>query len=370
MTAELNWNVRLKHPPLPVGLIGCGEVARRYAAALGPHTHAGLRLTCVTDVEGAAGAAFAAEFCLRSLPSVKSLLAEQVALVCICTPSATHAPLARQCLESGKHIILEHPMAMNSRDARDLLETAERARRQLFIVRQRRFLHAIQLLRAGLREGLLGDIREVRLSVCWNRRPAYFTERPWRAQAQSGGVVLNQASHFLDLLLYLFGEPLAVEGALGNIAHDLPCEDSAVGSILFAGGFRALIECTTGAPPGRNWARLLVRGTRQQLQLCGRACESFAGPVPPEITRLGESLRPPLTGDHAGFLERVGRRLAGDGVEVVDAREGVRAVHLIDDIYASFVRDDAGLRAHFARVFSDPCAAAGTTAEARAGDFS
>lgn len=338
-------------PHIPVGLIGCGEVATRYAQILTNNRQVGLELICVTDISVANGAAFAVKFGLSFFSSVEQLLAEPVSLVCICTPNLTHAPLAQQCLRAGKHVVLEHPMAMNRREGEQLLDTAGKTGRHLFVVRQRRFLRTVQVLRVALRNGLFGDLIEVKMSLCWNRRPAYFQEKPWRAERQSGGIMLNQASHFLDLLLYLFGDPKMVEGYLGNIKHELPCEDSAFGTIHFNSGLSATIECTTGAPAEYNHARLLVKGTRQQIAIEGHACENFAGPLPIEFAWLEADLKPPLTGDHAGFLERVGQQLTGLDVEIVEGRDGLKAVSLIDDIYARFARSDEALRKHFGALF-------------------
>jgi UDP-N-acetyl-2-amino-2-deoxyglucuronate dehydrogenase len=351
--SQINSTFQAAWPPIHVGLIGCGEVAARYASILTGNLERGLRLTCVTDISASARAEFAAKFGLRVLPSVEQLLDEPISLVCICTPNVTHASLAEQCLGAGKDVVLEHPMAMNRHQAERLQETVSKSGRKLFVVRQRRFLRTVQLLRAALRKNLLGEVLEVEMSLCWNRRPAYFMEKSWRADGQSGGVVLNQASHFLDLLLYLFGQPSLVKGVLGNIRHELPCEDSAFGTILFAGGIRASIECTTAAPPGYNKARLSVRGTRHTIELEGQACENFASPLPAEFACLEADLKPPLTGDHAGFLERVERHLAGVETEIVDEHEGLRAVCLIDDIYARFTRSDEALCAHFKALFSE-----------------
>lgn len=338
-------------PRISVGLIGCGEIATRYASIFTETPPSGMQLTSVTDIAPERGLEFAMRSGLRFFTTVERFLDEPTSLVCICTPNLTHAPLAEQCLKAGKHVVLEHPMAMNRSEAERLQEIAGETGRMLFVVRQRRFLRSVQMLRAALRKGLLGKLLDVEMSLCWNRRPSYFKEKAWRAERQGGGVMLNQASHFLDLLLYLFGQPSDVVGQLGNIRHELPCEDSAFGVILFQDNLRARVECTTGAPPGYNKARLSVKGTLHEIELEGQACENFAGPLPREVACLEDELEPPLTGDHAGFLERVGRRLAGSETEVVEGHEGLKAVRLIDDIYARFSHSDEAVRKHFASLF-------------------
>lgn len=344
--------MRDSSPIIPVGLVGCGEIARRYASALARGNQSGMRLMCVTDASIQAGVAFAQEFDVPFIPAFDTLLAQPLCLVCICTPNDTHAQLARLVLEAEKNVVLEHPMATNLDDAEALEETAKRAGKKLFIVRQRRFLRSIQLLRAILREGLLGKVVEVEMRLCWSRTSAYFNERPWRMRREGGGVVMNQASHFLDILLYLFGNPLSMRGYLGNIRHDIGREDSAVGILNFK-GVRVFIECTIGAPDGCNTSRLRIKGSLADLELGGYAWEIFNSQMPAEFGRLEGKIVPPATGDHAGFLKRVARSLVKGDCETVDGAEGLRAVRLIDQIHTNFSRADNQLKAHFSRVFDE-----------------
>jgi predicted dehydrogenase len=340
-------------PPRAVGLVGCGHVARRYAQALAGDAGGGLRLTCATDVEPDRGSALCAEFGLRFVPDLDRLLARaEVAVVCVCTPNASHAPLAARCLEAGKHVVLEHPMAMSAGQAEALRATARCADRRLFVVRQRRYQTTVQALRSALWQRRLGALERVRMSLCWHRGRDYFEQRPWRRTREAGGVVVNQASHFLDILLYLFGAPAAVEGSLGTIRHDIDCEDAARGTIRFRRGPTVTFECTTAAPERWTRASLEVEGSGGRMALGGTGWERFALPAPEDLAAITAGAAGPLTGDHAGFLDRVKRKLAGERIEVVDADEGLRAVRLIDAIYARFARRDRALREHFDRVFA------------------
>jgi len=335
------------------GLVGCGEVARRYASELHAPSAIGLELAAVTDLDAEVGESFAAEHGLRYLSSLPELLRLPLDLVCVCTPNATHAEIARRVLGAGRHALVEHPMAMATADAEALIEIAASAGRQLFVVRQRRFSRAVQALRAALRRGLLGAVEGADLKLHWSRRAAYFDARPWRRRAENGGVIVNQGSHFLDLLLYLFGEPRALSGVLGNLRQAMDCEDSVRGTIEFEGGERVRFECTTAAPEGWNTTSLAIRARRSAVELVGRDLDRVAEPVPAALAEVGDALVEPLSGDHRGYLERVARRLAGEPVEVVDGVEGARAVRLIDAIYRAFGRDDAPLRNHFALAFGD-----------------
>jgi len=192
----------------------------------------------------------------------------------------------------------------------------------------------------------------VQASICWNRRPDYFTKRLWRTESSNGGVLLNQASHFLDILLFLFGEPDSAAVRTGNIFHTISGEDSARGVIHFPGAV-ARFACTTAAPEGWNRASLRIQGTRNQVELGGKAWETFLHPLPSEIAGLESFLQPPVCGEHAGYFDRVARSLRGEAVDVVDADEGMRAVRLIDNLHRNAHRADEELAAYFSGVFSE-----------------
>lgn len=334
---------------IPVGIVGCGHVAHRYASALVGAKQTRFRLIACTDTDPDKAGAFAAKFEIPVMPSFAAVLQEGAQLLCICTPNRTHATLAKKCLEAGRNVIVEHPLAMNAQEAEDLCLTATKAAGLLFTMRQRRFLRTIQALHRALQLNLLGTIERVDLSLLLHRRPEYYRESLWRRDRENGGVLLNQASHALDILLYLFGEFIEVAGCLGNVFHNIECEDAAFGKIDFPGSISATFECTTAAQKGRISVELLVSGSRSEVRLGGNALERFVQSPPEEILQLEQSLGPgPEGGDHLGYLDRVEKRLMRKETELVDAVEGSRAVRLFDAIYGSFQRDNAAVRRHFA----------------------
>jgi predicted dehydrogenase len=310
-----------------------------------------MRLATVWDTDRDARERFAKRFGVRPLPSLDDLLAAPLDLVCICTPNATHAWLAARCLEAGRDVLVEHPLATSLADARKLCGIAAAGNRRLFVMRQRRFLHSVQALRRCISRGVLGQVRDAEGFVLWSRSPAYFAARPWRAQPENGGVLLNQASHFVDILCYLFGEATDVTGSIGTIREDLAVEDAFAGTLIFR-GVEVRFACTTAAPEGSSRARLAVNGSRAGVVLGGSAWEIVERQPP--ANGFGDGVRVDaelLTGDHAGYLERVRRSLAGEDVEVVSAEEDLRTLQAVDAIYRASSVDRQGLRARFERLF-------------------
>jgi UDP-N-acetyl-2-amino-2-deoxyglucuronate dehydrogenase len=316
---------------LAVGLAGCGHIAARHAAAVAA-LPGRLRLDSVFDVLAERGRDFAARHGGGAVRSFAELLARDLDVVCICAPNPTHAELALAALRAGRHVVLEHPLALNEADALRVCRAAEAAGRRAFVVRQRRYLPSVQAARRLLARRALGTIREVAASMLWSRPPGYYAAGEWRRSAESGGVAINQGSHFLDLLLYLFGEPVATRGWRGNLRHALPCEDTCAGTIDFADGITVEVFLTVACEDGFQEGTLDIRGDAGRLTLGGAHWES-ADPVV-EMPALG-----PGQGDHQELWRRVAEALAGREIEVVDTREGARAVRLIDEIRSRWPLD-------------------------------
>jgi UDP-N-acetyl-2-amino-2-deoxyglucuronate dehydrogenase len=333
---------------IAAGLIGCGEVSRHYGQYASSHGDR-FSLRAATELNEQAGLDFARKFGCAYEPSLERFLSHPQDLVCICAPNHTHAALATRAADAQSHVLVEHPLATTVKDANDLLDTADRAGVRIFVMRQRRFLGSIQLLRALLRSGELGRVRHISASVFWSRRPSYFTDRPWRQSPENGGVVMNQASHFLDLLVYLFGDPIDCKGTIGNIAHDIAVEDAACLEMAFAGDAPCTFLATTAAPERSASASLTVAFQKRNISLAGPSWETMTGLTQAETGYFSTAANASSDGSHSGYLDRVVACLSGaSNVEIVDGEEGMRTVKLIEMIYRDSRRDNRHLQTLFA----------------------
>jgi UDP-N-acetyl-2-amino-2-deoxyglucuronate dehydrogenase len=332
---------------ITVGLVGCGDVADRYGREISTSLSDKLRLDVVADVNEERGGTFSRKYSTEYVTSLEELLSRDLGMICICTPNRSHAQLALECLRARRHVLIEHPLAMTTSDAQSIISASQRHGCEVFVMRQRRFLRSIQLLHRAISQDVVRGVRNVELNVFWHRRSDYFSAQQWRRERDGGGVVVNQASHFLDLLIYLFGDAVKLSGRFGNIRHQFACEDSVIGCVELSNGAIAKFRCTTAAPYGTNVSSLSVEAENGIYELKGRDLDELSCPDHSVLTDhcLGGPL---FRGDHRGYLDRVARRLSGErDLEVVDAVEGARTVKFIESIYARFHRDDVGLRAEF-----------------------
>ena len=182
--------------------------------------------------------------------SLGALLAEhQPDVVHICTPHHTHVPLAVEALQHGCHVVLEKPPAITLDDLADLELAVKASARTLGVCFQNRFNLATQQARHLLETGKLEPVRTARAFVTWKRDAAYYAQAAWRGRwaTEGGGVMINQAIHTLDLLLWLAGRPVQVEGTIANrhLREAIEVEDTAEMQIELDSGARADFYATT-----------------------------------------------------------------------------------------------------------------------------
>jgi predicted dehydrogenase len=127
-------------------------------------------------------------------------------VVDICLPTYLHARYAIQALEAGRHVICEKPMALNVKQAGQMIEAAERADRQLMIAQCVRFWPEYLYLKKCVDEGVFGNLLSLnmyRLGGCpiWSWA-GWFTD-----PARSGGPMYDLHIHDVDYVNYVFGLP-------------------------------------------------------------------------------------------------------------------------------------------------------------------
>jgi predicted dehydrogenase len=246
---------------LRTALVGTGKVAHLHAEAL----------ACLPESEfvGVCGRpsekleAFGRQYRVRAFGDMGALLRETRAeALCVCTPHPNHAAPAAAALRAGTHVLVEKPLASSLADCDLMIGAAREGGSVLGVVSQRRFYPPCQRIRQAIDAGSLGDpILGSAVILGW-RDAAYYRSDPWRGSwaAEGGGVLVNQAPHQLDLLLWYLGEPAEVFGYWANLNHPtIEVEDSAVAAVRFKGGALATILASNSQNPAVN-ARVGVHG--------------------------------------------------------------------------------------------------------------
>ncbi|SFS33925.1 Gfo/Idh/MocA family protein [Marininema halotolerans] len=230
------------------GIVGCGHIAKKHVEAIQATVDAELIAIC--DRDNNRLSRWLADG-VRGYTDVETMLQESpVDVVCICTPSGTHAALTIQVAQAGRHVIVEKPMALSLADADRMIDVCREQGVNLAVVHPNRFRPAMEVLKKRVNEGAFGTFSHANATVRWNRDQAYFDQDPWRGTKEmDGGVLMNQAIHNLDLLIWMMGEVEEVSSYQATRLRDIEVEDVMVSVLRFRSGALGVIEAAVTLYP-------------------------------------------------------------------------------------------------------------------------
>jgi len=190
-------------------------------------------------------------------------------VVVICAPHPFHPQIATDAFARGAHVLTEKPMAIQVGDAEGMIAAADAAGRLLAVSFQQRFRPVIERAARFISEGELGALARVQVTESWYRTVAYYRQAPWRGtwRGEGGAVLMNQASHTLDLLCHLAGQPVKVWGWTTTRLHTIECEDTAQAMLEFANGAPGYFSASTAEAVGGARQRILLVGERGMLEI-------------------------------------------------------------------------------------------------------
>jgi myo-inositol 2-dehydrogenase / D-chiro-inositol 1-dehydrogenase len=225
-------------PVTRVGLVGAGGVAQRHARVLSALP--GVQVAAVTDVVPEAARELAGAYGARVVADVPALLSEGVDAVYVCVPPFAHGPAERAVIDAGVPLFVEKPIEIKMENARKTAQMI--AKRGLLTGVGHHWRYSAVVDRA--RE-VLGD-RPVRLvtGVWLDKVPPVAW---WPHRDRSGGPVVEQAAHVLDLARYLAGEVTEVS-AVGNgtppAVEGADIDGATAATLRFAGGAVGALAAT------------------------------------------------------------------------------------------------------------------------------
>jgi predicted dehydrogenase len=194
-----------------------------------------------------------------------STVRAEVHAVYVATPVFLHAAQTIQCLRAGKHVLCEKPMAMSEAEARTMLRAADETGKTFGVAYYRRTYPKVQRAKQLIEAGAIGKPVFAELtSHGWFDGKDH---RSWLVDPAKagGGPLFDVASHRIDVLNFLFGQPLRACGQLSNVVHHYAVEDNATVMIEYASGVRGLVDVRWHSKVSRDECR--IRGTDGEIEL-------------------------------------------------------------------------------------------------------
>jgi predicted dehydrogenase len=329
-------------------IIGCGRIAQRHAE----HIHKLGKLISVCDVIEERANELAGKYGADSYTAVEQLLerSQEADVVAVCTPNGLHAEHSIRALEQGFHVLCEKPMALTVRDCSRMIKAAEKAGRQLFIIKQNRFNPPVAAVKKLIDEGRLGRIYNVQLNCFWHRDEAYY-KNSWKGTKDlDGGTLFTQFSHFIDLLYWMVGDIKEVQGYINNYAHEgIEFEDTGVISAKFYNGAIGTINYTVNSYNKNMEGSLTLFGEKGTVKIGGQylneleyqdiqgyKIENLPAGNPPNNYGFYQGSMSNHDKVYQHVIEAIrGRDPAETGGANANGFEGLKTVEIIDKIYST-----------------------------------
>lgn len=326
-----------------IAIVGCGKIAEKHLLAINNNgSEAELIAVCDTNIKVAR--VFSDRHGVPCYPNLAELLSHgRVDVVSLCTPSGLHAEQTILASKSGCHVISEKPMATRWQDGRRMVETCDQNKTQLFVVKQNRLNPVIRLLKRAITMGRFGRIYMVNVNVFWTRPQSYYDGAPWRGTWEfDGGAIMNQASHYVDLLDWLIGPVESVQAYTATLARNIEVEDTGVINIRWRSGALGSMNVTTLTYPKNLEASITVLGEMGTVKIGGTAANRIEHwqfmdkhEDDSKIEQTSKEATDLIGLGHVGYYKNVISVLRGTEKPVANGREGLRSLELLIAVYLS-----------------------------------
>lgn len=328
--------------PLTISLVGCGRISSRHFDAI--NAIADLTLNAVCDVDSGRAQAAGKEQGVPSFTSYAEMLeAIPSDLIAIATPSGLHPEHGIRAARAGRHVVCEKPMAISLRAADELVHECDAAGVHLFVVKQNRLNPTVQLVRKAVDKGRFGRIYSVNATVRWCRPQEYYDLAPWRGTWEfDGGALMNQASHYVDLVQWLVGPVDRVMAQTATLGRQIEAEDTGVVILKFRSGALGVLDVTMLTYPKNLEGSITLLGEKGTVKIGGTAVNRIehwefadyddddklvetANTAPPSVYGFG----------HEVYYRNLVSVLRGDAEPDTDGRSGRKSLELILAAYES-----------------------------------
>lgn len=324
-------------------LVGCGRISKNHLSAVAAHAD-DAELVDVCDVDPAALQAAVNETGATGHTSLDAMLATTTAdAVIVTTPSGLHPNQTIAIARSGRHVVSEKPMATRWSDGLRMVRECDEAGVQLFVVKQNRRNATLQMLKRAVEANRFGRIHLVALNVFWTRPQEYYDAAKWRGTWEfDGGALMNQASHYIDLLSWLVGPVESVQAYSATLERKIEAEDTAVAALRWRSGALGSLSVTMLTYPKNLEGSITILGEKGTARIGGVAVNEvkewqFAEPHPDDtgIAEASYETTSVYGFGHPLYYRNVIDVLRGEAEPETDGRSGLKSLELLTAIYRS-----------------------------------
>lgn len=343
--SETKWmknNTEVYMRKYKIGIVGCGRISQKHFDAIYQNKDK-LELVAVCDIHPAQKANAPCDIPFFS-SMAEMIENSELDILTLCTPSGLHPSQGIYAAEKGLNVITEKPMSTRWQDGNDMIKAFDKANKQLFVVKQNRLNPTVQLLKKAIDSDWFGRLDMLQANVFWTRPQSYYDQADWRGTWEfDGGALMNQASHYVDLLEWLGGPVESVQAIMATRARDIEVEDSAVINLKWRRGAIGSMAVSMLTYPQNKEGSITILGEKGSAKVGGVALNQFEfwdfeskeAPSLNDANQSNYQTDSVYGSGHAPYYENVVACLDGKENAIADGREGLRSLELLIACYRS-----------------------------------
>lgn len=325
-----------------LALIGCGAIANKHAIAISRIDNA--EVVGAFDIDDKAAKLFEEKYGISTFIDVERMIEKTCPHVLnILTPSGFHAENILELIRFKKHFVVEKPLALRLDQVDTILRECDEEGLKIFVVKQNRFNPPIQKLKEALNKKRFGKLVMGTVRVRWSRNQDYYDEKPWRGTWYlDGGVLTNQASHHIDMLIWMMGEVESVVAKTATQLVNIEAEDTGLAILRFKSGALGMVEATTATRPKDVEGSISILGEKGMVEIGGFFMNELIKWNFEEPDEMDEGLwerfkyvPKELAWNHTEFFKDVVNSMRYEKRGLIDGLEGRKSIELINAIYES-----------------------------------
>tara|TARA_Y100000589_G_scaffold18213_2_gene15109 strand:+ start:2040 stop:3122 length:1083 start_codon:yes stop_codon:yes gene_type:complete len=264
-------------------------------------------------------------------------------LVVLATPSGLHYEHTILAAENKINICTEKPMATKFKQGKEMVKKCAENGVKLFVVKQNRFNSTLQLLKKQIEKKRFGEIALVTVNVFWQRPQSYYDQDDWRGTIElDGGALMNQASHYVDLLDWLIGPVKTVSASIATISRKIEAEDTAAVQLKWENGALGTLAVTMLTFPKNLEGSITILGENGTVKIGGTAVNKIEtwefkdhSDDDKKINDVGYVSEDVYGKGHYPYYGNIISCLNKEEKAMCDGNDGLKSLELLEAAYSS-----------------------------------
>ncbi len=272
----------------------------------------------------------------------RMLINEKFDILSICTPSGYHFQNAILASNYNKDVITEKPITTKLNDAIKMVNVFKESELNLYVVKQNRYNPTLEILKKAITQKRFGKIHMININVFWTRPQQYYNQADWRGTKEfDGGALMNQASHYVDLLHWL-GGPIERVNAIKSTFLDIEVEDTITMNVSWKNGTIGSMNVTMLTFPKNLEGSVLIIGEKGTAKVAGVACNKIVAwefndkqPEDEDIVSLNYEPEDVYGNGHKSYYQKLFEMRSNNQIFELDGTEGLKTLEIITAAYIS-----------------------------------